>query len=200
MGGAFLCRSVSFVFNSNAKTLFSSSSEETRDADFPPTLFYRILGNRFRRFCRFLRRRSRVRSTRPMESFRSRRRRLMVVRSRFRARRQRFQASLVFVRVLLVKHLHLLLVLRGDFRAQFCVDGVHFFDHFVQFLVACDVIFVLDYFSRWRVCTKAALWFYKKAVRRLPGTAKRRCARCTTQTLFPKVSPLRTSRGLLARD
>lgn len=52
-GGCFFVSFCVFVFNSNAKTLFSSSSEETRDADFTPTLFYRIIGNRFRRFCRF---------------------------------------------------------------------------------------------------------------------------------------------------
>jgi len=96
-----------------------------------------------------------------MESFRSRRRRRKV-HSRFRARRQRFQASLVFVRVLLVKHLHLLLVLRGDFQVQFCVDGVHFFDHFVQFLVACDVIFVLDIFHVGVFAPKLRFGFIKK--------------------------------------
>ena len=51
--GAFCVVLFVCVFNSNAKTLFSSSSEETKDADSPPTLFYRIVGNRFRRFCRF---------------------------------------------------------------------------------------------------------------------------------------------------
>lgn len=35
-GGCFFVSFYSFVFNSNAKTLFSSSSEETKDADFPP--------------------------------------------------------------------------------------------------------------------------------------------------------------------
>jgi hypothetical protein len=53
-GGCFFVSFCVFVFNSNAKTLFSSSSEETRDADFTPTLFYRIIGNRFRRFLSFL--------------------------------------------------------------------------------------------------------------------------------------------------
>lgn len=53
-GGCFFVSFCVFVFNSNAKTLFSSSSVETRDADFTPTLFYRIIGNRFRRFLSFL--------------------------------------------------------------------------------------------------------------------------------------------------
>ena len=64
--------------------------------------------------------------------------------------------------MLLVKHLHLLLVLRGDFRVQFCVDGVHFFDHFVQFLVACDVIFVLDIFHVGVFAPKLRFGFIKK--------------------------------------
>ena len=71
---------------------------------------------------------------------------LVVVPSCLGAIRQPFHPHLVLVRVLLVKHLHLLHILHSHFVVKSCVDRVHLFYHFVQSLVAFDVVFVPSVF------------------------------------------------------